>query len=422
MKNIFNVIKNKFSLMIALCFLVGSALAQDASSLNVGDIAPSLVLNSNNNSIQSFSFPYQNRITLLFFWSSSVAKSKENIYKYKRIYTKYADVGYKTAEGFDMISVAMQSDKNAWMRDLEKYNLAEINNCISLRGYSDMFIKNYKISSTPSSFLIDETGKIVAVNPSIKTIIEYLDSKRNVELNTDVQTKISGKIMFGNKTLQALSGEMLYFIKGQDTLKSMVIGEKGDFFIDNLNTQENLKVLIKSTNKIQDDQTIYITSENGEIVSDFFITDSGFENTILDAEMAYLKSSSDNQSSVISDKSLKDLYTNEQIFLSKETVLSADAKNKLSKIVIKLKENPKTKLEIISHTNAIGDAKNNLTLTVKQSNAVVNFLISKEIDKSRLKPIGKGELEILNKCKDGVKCSDSEQKENCRTEFKFFPL
>lgn len=422
MKNIFNVIKNKFSLMIALCFLVGSALAQDASSLNVGDIAPSLVLNSNNNSIQSFSFPYQNRITLLFFWSSSVAKSKENIYKYKRIYTKYADVGYKTAEGFNMISVAMQSDKNAWMRDLEKYNLVEINNCISLRGYSDMFIKNYKISSTPSSFLIDETGKIVAVNPSIKTIIEYLDSKRNVELNTDVQTKISGKIMFGNKTLQALSGEMLYFIKGQDTLKSMVIGEKGDFFIDNLNTQENLKVLIKSTNKIRDDQTIYITSENGEIVSDFFITDSGFENTILDAEMAYLKSSSDNQSSVISDKSLKDLYTNEQIFLSKETVLSADAKNKLSKIVVKLKENPKTKLEIISHTNAIGDAKNNLTLTVKQSNAVVNFLISKEIDKSRLKPIGKGELEILNKCKDGVKCSDSEQKENCRTEFKFFPL
>lgn len=414
--------KNKFSLMIAISFLLGSVSAQDASSLNVGDVAPGLVLNSNNNSIQSFSFPYQNRITLLFFWSSSVAKSKENIYKYKRIYSKYSDVGYKTAEGFNVISVAMQSDKNAWMQDLEKYNLAEINNCISLRGYSDMFIKNYKISSTPSSFLIDEMGKIIAINPSIKTIIEYLDSKRNVELNTDVQTKISGKILFGNKTLQALSGEILYFIKGQDTLTSMLLGEKGNFFMDNLNTQENLKVFIKSTNKIQDDQTVYITSENGEIVSEFIKIDNGFEYTILDAEMAYLKSSSDNQSSVISDKSLKGLYDVEQLFLSKEIVLSADSKNKLKAIVLKLKENPKTKLEIISHTNAIGDVKNNLTTTIKQSNAVVNFLISKGIDKSRLKPIGKGEQEILNKCKDGIKCSDSEHKQNCRIEFKFYPL
>ena len=414
--------KNKFSLMIAISFLLGSVSAQDASSLNVGDVAPGLVLNSNNNSIQSFSFPYQNRITLLFFWSSSVAKSKENIYKYKRIYSKYSDVGYKTAEGFNVISVAMQSDKNAWMQDLEKYNLAEINNCISLRGYSDMFIKNYKISSTPSSFLIDEMGKIIAINPSIKTIIEYLDSKRNVELNTDVQTKISGKILFGNKTLQALSGEILYFIKGQDTLTSMLLGEKGNFFMDNLNTQENLKVFIKSTNKIQDDQTVYITSENGEIVSEFIKIDNGFEYTILDAEMAYLKSSSDNQSSVISDKSLKGLYDVEQLFLSKEIVLSADSKNKLKAIVLKLKENPKTKLEIISHTNAIGDVKNNLTTTIKQSNAVVNFLISKGIDKSRLKPIGKGEQEILNKCKDGIKCSDAEHKQNCRIEFKFYPL
>ncbi len=422
MKNILYAIKNKFSMMIALCFLVVCTSAQDTSPLNVGDVAPGLVLNSNNNSIQSFSFPYQNRITLLFFWSSSVAKSKENIYKYKRIFNKYADVGYKTAEGFNMISVALQSDKNTWIQDLEKYNLSEINNCISLRGYNDLFIKNYKISSTPSSFLIDETGKIIAINPSIKTIIEYLDSKRNTELNTDVQTKISGKIVFGNKTVQDLSGEMLYFIKGNDTLTSVVLGEKGNFFRDNLNTQENLKVFIKSTNKISDDQTVFLTSENGEIVSDFIKTDNGFENTILDAEMAYLKSSSDNQSSVIIDKSLKGLYAVEHLFQSKETILSAESKNKLNTIVLKLKENPKTKLEIISHTNAMGDAKNNLTTTNKQSNAVVSFLISKGIDKARLKPIGKGEQEILNKCKDGVKCSDTEQKENCRTEFKFFPL
>ena len=46
-----------------------SSFGQDAAKLNIGDNAPALVLTSTNNSIQSFSFPYQNKITLLFFWS-----------------------------------------------------------------------------------------------------------------------------------------------------------------------------------------------------------------------------------------------------------------------------------------------------------------------------------------------------------------
>ncbi|MBK6983675.1 MAG: hypothetical protein IPH32_02405 [Bacteroidetes bacterium] len=84
------------------------------AQLAIGDQAPNLVLSSNNNSIQSFAFPNQNKIYLLFFWSTSVSKSKENIYKYKRLFTKYSDIGFKNCDGFDVLSVALQSDKVAW--------------------------------------------------------------------------------------------------------------------------------------------------------------------------------------------------------------------------------------------------------------------------------------------------------------------
>jgi outer membrane protein OmpA-like peptidoglycan-associated protein len=415
--------KNPFFLFLIINLLVSNLLGQDESSLKVGDTAPGLVLNSTNNSIQSFSFPYQNRITLLFFWSSSVSKSKENIYKYKRLYSKYSDIGYKTSDGFDMISVALQSDKNVWAQDLEKYSLLNINNCISVKGYNDMFVKNYKIKSTPSSFLIDETGKIVAINPSIKTIIEHLDSKRNVELNTEIQTKLSGKIMIGYGALQPLMNEKIWFLNGKDTLNSTILDDKGSFYIENINTLLNLNVFIKANNKVLQEQTLFLTSQNGEIISEFSQTGSGFEYSILDVEIPYLRPFSENKNPVkVEDKSVKNLYTIEYLFSSKEVILSKAAIQKLNAIVVKLKENPKTTLEIISHTDSNGDTKANQSLTLKQSNIIAKYLISKGINKNRIKSMGKGEDELLNTCKDGTKCSELEHKENRRTEFKFFSL
>lgn len=402
-----------------------SSFGQDAAKLNIGDNAPALVLTSTNNSIQSFSFPYQNKITLLFFWSSSVSKSKENIYKYKKIYNKYADIGYKMCDGFEMVSVALQSDKVVWSQDLVKYDLLKVNNCIAQKGYSDMFVKNYKITETPSSFLIDELGKIVAINPSVKTILSYLDSKRNVELSTDVQTKLSGKIMFGNGTLTALTGERISLLNDKkDTIQSIILDEKGSFLIKNINTQSSMSIVLKSNSKITDEQNVFLVSDNGEIVSTFTKSDNGYEYNLVEGEMTFLKPLFDNEPSVKpeEDKSIKELFMVEHLFSAKETVLSKDAMAKLNAVIVKLKENPKTKLEILTHTDCNGDAKLNAGISLKQSNSISVFISSKGIAKTRITAIGKGEEIILNKCKDGVPCSEEEHKKNRRTEFKFYPL
>ena len=69
--------KKPFFLFLIINLLVSNLLGQDEPSLKVGDTAPGLVLNSTNNSIQSFSFPYQNRITLLFFKNFILQKSPQ---------------------------------------------------------------------------------------------------------------------------------------------------------------------------------------------------------------------------------------------------------------------------------------------------------------------------------------------------------
>jgi outer membrane protein OmpA-like peptidoglycan-associated protein/peroxiredoxin len=393
---------------------------QGAAQLTLGDNAPNLVLSSTDNSIQSFSFPYQNKIVLLFFWSSSVSKSKENIYKYKRLHTKYSDVGYKVCDGFDVISVALQSDKVAWENAINEYGLSKISNCIAQKGYSDFFIKGYKLTETPTSFLIDELGKIVAVNPSVKMVINYLDDKRNSQLNTDVQSKLSGKIMVGTTPL---ANEKVWLLSDKkDTLQSVMLNEKGAFLFKNINAGASYNFYMKAGANFRSGQPVFLTSENGDVISNFKLTASGYEYNLLDAEVAYLKPLFDSDPLVKKDNGVsKELYMSETLFNNKATDLSKEAMTKLNDVITKAKANPKLNIEIISHTDASGDASANLALSSKQSSSIATYLTSKGIVKARLKTIGKGESEIINKCRDGIQCQEEEHHANRRTEFKFYP-
>ncbi|MBP7810661.1 MAG: OmpA family protein, partial [Bacteroidia bacterium] len=54
----------------------------------------------------------------------------------------------------------------------------------------------------------------------------------------------------------------------------------------------------------------------------------------------------------------------------------------------------------------------------KRAKTAVDYMIAKGISKTRLKAVGYGESKLLNKCKDGVECTDDEHAKNRRTEFK----
>lgn len=392
--------------------------SQTADKLAVGDAAPNLVLPTTDNAIQSFSFPYKNKMVLLFFWSSSVNKSKENLFKYSRIHSRYASSEYKSCDGFDMISVALQSDKNSWVADLKKYNLTELNNCIAQKGYQDMFVKPYKLTETPTSFLIDETGKIVFVNPDIRTLINYLDERRNTILSDVVQTAISIKVLFGKESLQPLKNEQLIFVGMRgDTARKVSTNENGAVLIDNFNTQANYFLNILPTTQVQDDDRIYLASEAGQIISEIFRADKGYQYKLIDVDMPFLR-----QLRVVNKvKSAESngLDFSDNLFKKGGVVLSKDASAKLNEVANTLKKNPKAKLEIITHTDCKGEKTVNEATSLKQSQAILNYLVSKGVAKTRLKASGKGEAQPLNHCTDGVSCTEKELEQNRRTEFKF---
>jgi len=404
---------------ITLAFFTFSLKSQDLSSgLKVGDMSPSLVVNTSESSIQSFTFPFNNKIILVHFWSSSTSKSVKDFYKYSLIYKKYSTEAFKSGNGFDMILVALQSDKTAWQKDIEKYNLKAVNNGICLKGYSDFYIKNFKLTQTPTTLLVDEFGKIIAINPDVTTIIDYLDDRRDFVNDGKPVTKISGSILVGNESTAPLANEKVYLINDKkDTVQTTTTNENGKFTLSDPN-MSGLTINVHKNEKIKEDDNVLLANEKGMVVSAFTKGDTEFEYRLLDVELSFLKAIGEPEVKLKSF--IKDLYFSENLYEDGGYALSAKSKTKLDALLVKLKGYPKANLEIISHSDSRGESEANKTLSLKRSTSVANYFMSKGLAKGRLKAIGKGEEEPLNGCVDGVKCSEEEYRINRRTEFKFY--
>lgn len=88
------------------------------------------------------------------------------------------------------------------------------------------------------------------------------------------------------------------------------------------------------------------------------------------------------------------------------------------KIYDVMKQKPNVSVEIASHTDARGNAAANQELSQKRAESVVEYLVSKGIDRSRLVAKGYGETRLVNNCADGVNCSEAQHQQNRRTEFR----
>lgn len=98
--------------------------------------------------------------------------------------------------------------------------------------------------------------------------------------------------------------------------------------------------------------------------------------------------------------------------------LRTAARAELDKLVLVLRDNPRLLIEIGSHTDSNGDRGFNQKLSQKRADGVVTYLENKGIDKNRLIAKGYGENKLVNRCKDGVECSDRRHAQNRRTELK----
>ena len=96
-----------------------------------------------------------------------------------------------------------------------------------------------------------------------------------------------------------------------------------------------------------------------------------------------------------------------------------DAAKELDNLVQILKDNPAIVVELGSHTDCRASDLYNLNLSQKRAEAAVEYIIKKgKIPQNRISAKGYGETKLLNKCDDGIICSELEHSMNRRTEIR----
>ena len=75
-------------------------------------------------------------------------------------------------------------------------------------------------------------------------------------------------------------------------------------------------------------------------------------------------------------------------------------------------------IKIESHTDSRGGDRYNMKLSDRRAKSTRDYIISRGIDASRIESaIGYGETQLLNKCSNGVKCTEEEHQLNRRSYF-----
>lgn len=74
-------------------------------------------------------------------------------------------------------------------------------------------------------------------------------------------------------------------------------------------------------------------------------------------------------------------------------VLRAAARDNLASLAASLDKYPETDIMIVGHTDSVGTDGYNMSLSERRSAAAVNYLVSKGVERARLRSAGRGETE-----------------------------
>jgi peroxiredoxin len=98
------------------------------------------------------------KVVLIDFWASWCSPCRRENPNVVKLYNKYKD------QGFEIFSVSLDKDGNAWRKAIKDDGLAWPNHVSDLKQWQSAAGRTYGIMSIPATVLVDREGKIIARN------------------------------------------------------------------------------------------------------------------------------------------------------------------------------------------------------------------------------------------------------------------
>ena len=186
-----------------------------------------------------------------------------------------------------------------------------------------------------------------------------------------------------------------------NVIQDSIVGTKADYLFK---IEPNKKYKIRGTRKAYIPHDVeFSTDSEGEVQHNIYLILEAFA----DAEER-VKQNEKGDVQVELDK----IY-----FDFDKSIIRNDAATTLNVLVDLMKKYPSMEVEVSAHTDARGNDQYNLDLSKRRAASTLEYLVSKGIERNRLKSIGYGEMQPLNKCVKEDICSEEEYDINRRCEF-----
>lgn len=146
--------------IILLCVSFIAIISQGtfaAVGLKVGDKAPDFSIQDPNGKTITLS-SLKGRVVLLDFWASNCMPCRMAHPDLLVVYNTYKSYG------FDIFSISLDSKKDAWVNAIKNDKIIWPHHGSELSGWESKIAELYGVPALPHSFLLDETGTIIAVN------------------------------------------------------------------------------------------------------------------------------------------------------------------------------------------------------------------------------------------------------------------
>lgn len=161
-----------------------------------------------------------------------------------------------------------------------------------------------------------------------------------------------------------------------------------------------VKMIAAKPNYSSDEKTVETTKENGAEIKDINFELSNYDDL------------------VVKKKGVEKVDVNPIYFDYDKYDITPLAIEELAKVVFIMKKFPNIRIKIESHTDSRGKDSYNLKLSDNRAKSTRDYIVSQDIDASRIESaIGYGESRLINKCKNGVKCTENEHLLNRRSDF-----
>jgi thiol-disulfide isomerase/thioredoxin len=119
----------------------------------------------------------EGKYVLLDFWGSWCGPCRETHPQMVELYNRFQNQHFKDSSGFEIVSIAVEQNRESWASAIEADGLIWPYQLISLGDFDTPIIKSYHVKQIPTKFLINPKGIIIAVDPTLDEVAKTLETK-----------------------------------------------------------------------------------------------------------------------------------------------------------------------------------------------------------------------------------------------------